>query len=158
MIPAGLQLDYYFFPLSHISAHPGGADLSGLPKVGVTIYVPSSEVMWANMDVSWGDIDKTQYKIEIMVHAAFKIPPAPNNVDAKNHLRKTLLNVSMNGAQMLYSATREHVTAITARGPHGPVFLPAVVIEESDVAVNLSPEMESFLGMTPEQNGRSKEK
>lgn len=119
-----LQLEKYFFPKIFLEANPKFKPLGKGPqaeldvKNGVTLLSKEERIWRVTLDLkALSKEDFAAYKIDISVVGFFK-------VDKKFPESEMEELVKVGGSSILYSATRDFVLTITARGPWPAVFLP----------------------------------
>lgn len=121
-----LQLDEYFFPHVQVTADPqaGEPDDSNMEyNVVVSIVKDGNEKnhqYQVALQISSNpetEEKRQPYFIDIVAIGFFRVHPDWPDPEK-------LLNI--NGASILYSAAREFIITITARGPWGPEMLPAI--------------------------------
>jgi len=119
-----LQLEKYFFPKIFLEANPKFKASGKGPKAeldvknGVTL-LSKEERIW-RVTLGLKALSKEEfapYKMDISVVGFFR-------VDKKFPESEMEELVTVGGSSILYSATRDFVLTITARGPWPAVFLP----------------------------------
>jgi preprotein translocase subunit SecB len=118
------SLKQYFFPLVHVAAdpqyEPSNKEISPHfdVKVGVTkdeknnLYQVNLEIMAEPEN----EDNRIPYSIHLICVGLFTVS---DETEAEKLLR-------INGASLIYSAAREFLLSITARGPWQPVMLPTI--------------------------------
>ena len=130
---APLEIKRHFFPLVHVAADPQ--------------YEPGRRTDKANFDVrtsvTKGEKGIYQVAVEItaepedenhrIAYSIHLIGVGLFTVSGKWKEPEKLLRI--NGASMIYSAAREFLITVTARGPWPPVMLPAISFKDRDSPV-----------------------
>lgn len=130
-----LSLNYYFVTRSSVvAATVPDTDDIGEPQVSIDAHVTAADALAVVISVIWGTEGVTPYYVNVEMYGSFKL----DGVDTADFLLRTspeefYSSVSLNAAQIVFSALRSHVVAVTAAGPHRAWFIPATVIEASDV-------------------------
>jgi hypothetical protein len=134
MKPSPLQLEAPTYPVLSVRAVPDPTDRSAqasLP-IGIDAHVlyDSDGIHFAFLSIKQEE-DSYPYQVEIDAFTTFKI-----DVEGCRQAYKAAFNppvVAVNVIRILYSGAREIFGLLTARGPHGPANLPAIMIEPGDV-------------------------
>lgn len=151
MSPTPLRLEHYFFTRVHLEANPeyvvaeGGAPAQEDIDVGIRIEVlrhdedPHRYQLTLTINKVTAREGRVPYNLDIQVVGLFSIDPdfKHDNIDRL---------VQVNGASMLFTATREHVLMVTGRGPWGPFQLPTVnfhwAISQAEKKTDTPPDVE----------------
>jgi preprotein translocase subunit SecB len=130
MIQAPLRLERYFFDNIQLKTRrdfkPGPAnsdfEMSNNLEIG---QVPEPKGLWRVTLTLAGRAKEgappPPYEFELRVLGFFTVAPQPRSTD-----EETARMVGINGASMLYSASRELLLLLTGRGPWGPTSIPTV--------------------------------
>jgi len=126
MIPSPLHLETYFFTEIHLAACPKGCETPGNGAFASNVEVARHEddpSKWmVQLGIRKSEDDEAgcpEYTFEIQVVGLFV-------VDKEFPAERTENMVRANGPAVLFSAVREMVANLTARGPFAPVQLPTV--------------------------------
>jgi preprotein translocase subunit SecB len=90
------------------------------------------------------DVDKGGYELRVTVHGLFRWVAVGAKIDGI-YQEGVAKAVFVTGASILYSAAREYVLGITARGPWGPSQFPATTFADfkPEVPIPISIEQSS---------------
>ena len=127
-----LALDTYFFPVVSVHADPQyqqETDL-GRPEYSTKVVVEHDpdnsryQVVLEILSEAENEEKRQAYRIHLVAIGFFRVDPSWPNDPIK------LLHI--NGASILYSAAREFLITITARGPWGQIILPSISFIKKD--------------------------
>lgn len=142
-----LSLDYYFIARSVVIAAPvEDQGLVGAPDVSMEVFLRARDALVCIVKVKWGVKGTTQYFVDVEMHGSFDV----NVIDLEDYAaavpaRHFYTSIGINAGQIIYSAVRSHITAVTAAGPHMAWFLPTTIIEASDIQLSASDELAGLL-------------
>lgn len=124
---APLEIKKYFFPLVHVAADPQynperhGSEANKVEfDVRTSVIKNEDDLYQVAVEIVAQPVDENHripYSVHLIGVGLFTVSKAWKNPEK-------LLRV--NGASMIYSAAREFLITITARGPWNPVILPTV--------------------------------
>lgn len=129
-----LQLDRLFFPKTIVEARPAVDGKTGempVPQLKAVAIVERGGTLHANLFLDWDDGSKSLYDIHVIAYATFRL--------REEHLVgvEVLSSAVLNATALLMSSLREHVANVSARAPHGEVFLPLIALDERDIEIHL---------------------
>ncbi len=132
MRPSPLRLKRYFFPLSHVEANPAYAPDAGREfeiDTQLSSHIDSKQGIYAAQLIITLSKDKeanlaAPYFFQLVAYAAFELAEAGQE-DAliADEIKEW---VATEGFKILAGAAREHLAALTARGPWGEQILPVL--------------------------------
>ena len=124
MAKTTLQLNNYFFPIINIVANPNwtneSADGKGPPVSNCVVKLEKDETnenifqISVSIDVIDTADNPSQYNISLV---------AVGWLTADEDMPNKEQNMSITGASILYSASREFILQLTSRGPFPPIML-----------------------------------
>jgi preprotein translocase subunit SecB len=141
MKSSALELERYFFIKVHLDAIQGGnvrGEIVVNPSVDLREKIGEDRRFLVQLDVNIGNNlnDNPRYRGGVSVVGYFKVDP-----DYPGDLIEL---AGINGTSILYSAVREMVANVTARGPWGAFILPCVsFLKEPKKHSNVSTQLRS---------------
>lgn len=129
---APLELKKYFFPLVHVAADPEYEPGNGQDKVNFDVRTSvtradKNDIYQVAVEII-AEPEDEDHRIPYSIHL---IGIGLFSVSEKWDDPERLLNI--NGASMIYSAAREFLITVTARGPWNPVILPTISFRSDDI-------------------------
>lgn len=145
MIPAPLRLERYFFDHVQITTRrdfkPGSTETDFEISTNLEIgQVPQPKGMWRvvlNISVRAKEAAPAPpYELDLRALGFFSVAqPGPTE-------EATATMVGVNGASILYSASREYILMLTGRGPWGAMPIPTVSFLDLKVQKQVPPEIQ----------------
>ncbi len=129
---APLELKRYFFPLVHIAADPQYEPEKGMERVNFDVRTSLTK----------DENDLYQVAVEIIAEPEDEEHRIPYSIhligvglfSVSKEWKEPERLLKINGASMIYSAAREFLITVTARGPWQPVILPAISFRGDDTS------------------------
>lgn len=132
VIQAPLEIKRYFFPLVHVAADPQYELGTGMDKVNFDVRT----------SVTKDENDLYQVAVEIIAEPEDEKHRIPYSIHligvglftVSEKWKEPEKILKINGASMIYSAAREFLITVTARGPWPPVILPTISFKDDDIS------------------------
>ena len=129
-----LQLNYHFFP-----------DIKVTANNDISLHELENEDIDFDLNYEANIFEHKNNPLEFRIELQIDVTPVENKVctyevslrcigffdiseDISEEKRKSI--VYINGASMLYSASREYILFVTSRGPYPPIYLPSVSFKD----------------------------
>ena len=132
---APLELKRYFFPLVHVAADPQYEPESGMEKVNFDVRTSLTK----------DENDLYQVAVEIIAEPEDEEHRIPYSIHligvglftVSKEWKEPERLLKINGASMIYSAAREFLITVTARGPWQPVILPTISFKDDETSATV---------------------
>ena len=135
-----LEIKRYFFPLVHVAADPQYDPGSGMEKVNFDVRT----------SVTKDENDLYQVAVEIIAEPEDEEHRIPYSIHligvglftVSKEWKEPERLLKINGASMIYSAAREFLITVTARGPWQPVILPTISFKDDETSATVETSQE----------------
>lgn len=125
-----LRLEQYYFPHQEVRANPahnpaGAKDGSALTinfKTGVIPNKPGTHIVELVVELDEANSDNPPYFFKLHAFGVFAAAPDLNEDEAR-------ALASVQGAQVLLGAARDHLVSLTSRGPWGGFYLNIIPLQ-----------------------------
>lgn len=140
MKPSPLQLEWLIYPAASFQALDMGPEPAGAVPVKVFAHVTYHRDTSHSVELTLHSDDEqaqnAPYTFKVEAVASFTFDLAQARVAYGNTPPPALPQViAVNVARIVYSAARELLATLTARAPHGSVFVESVLIGPEDVQI-----------------------